>query len=272
VDINRRHCKILYAASRTKLNLFKKELMRNYTRRLVRRLPQPINTLLLRIYNRFAGYSHRKWATNVFGRENMTRRERLFLTVAAFVHTNRPVTGYYFEFGCNNANTMRLAYDTFHRLVDWDYVAFDSFEGLPEIQEIDRQQIWGKGLYAITEKKFTQICISHGIPRDKLITVPGFYEQSLNEQTRERLAGNRAAFIYVDCDLYHSTVPVLNFCKKFLQQGTVIAFDDWNCFLADPNKGERRAWTEFLEGNPELHFESFLETGMQKAFVCTKIA
>ena len=52
--------------------------------------------------------------------------------------------GYYFEFGCFEANTMRLAFDCFHHLFDWHYVAFDSFEGLPEIGEIDKQAIWEK--------------------------------------------------------------------------------------------------------------------------------
>jgi O-methyltransferase len=246
--------------------------MQDFARGVANTLPSPVKTLLLKPSNWLAGYQHRKWVREVFSRENMVRRERLFLTVAAFVHTNRPVEGYYFEFGCNDANTMRLAYDSFHRLVDWHYVGFDSFEGLPEIRGIDQQQISGKGRLAITEEKFTRICVSHGMPRDRLTTVKGGYDSSLNEATRAGLSGRGAAFIYVDCCLYHATAPVLRFCKSFLRPGPVIAFDDWNCFLADPTKGERRAWGEFLAGNSEFHFETFLETGMQKAFVCTKIA
>lgn len=246
--------------------------MKDSIRKLARNLPPWLKTPLVGVYNYFANYTYRKWVNNVFARENLARRERLFLAVAAFAHTNRPLNGYYFEFGCNQANTMRIAYDTFHHLVDWHYVGFDSFEGLPEIQEIDRQQIWGKGLYAITEEKFRNICIAHGMPANRLTTVKGFYDQSLNDAARARLTGRKAAFIYVDCDLYHSTIPVLAFCKEFLQPGTVIAFDDWNCFLADPEKGERRAWNEFVAANPQLHFERFLETGMQAAFVCTRVA
>ncbi len=62
---------------------------------------------------------------------------------------------------------------------------------------------------------------------------------------------------------------MLSFIRAFLQPGTVVVFDDWNCFLADPERGERRAWREFCEANPHLHFEPFLQTGMQKAFVFT---
>lgn len=233
------------------------------------RFPSPIKAALVAIYDWIRNYSYRRWVRGVFSRENMARRERLFLAVAAFIHTNRPLIGYYFEFGCNQANTMRAAWDTFHHLVDLHYVGFDSFAGLPKIEKIDEQEIWAEGRYAIAEDNFREICTSHGIPNNRLITIKGFYDASLNEKTQKSLSGKKAVFIYIDCDLYHSTIPALEFCKTFLQPGTVIAFDDWNCFLADPNKGERRAWREFCERNPDLHFESMFETGMQKAFIYT---
>ena len=80
--------------------------------------------------------------------------------------------------------------------------------------------------------------------------------------------GSKAAVIYVDCDLYKSTVPVLKFIVPFLQRGTIIVFDDWNCFYGDPELGERKAWSEFLSANPHLKFEEFIETNEAKAFIC----
>jgi hypothetical protein len=103
--------------------------------------------------------------------------------------------------------------------------------------------------------------------RARLTTVKGFYDQTLTGKLREQLGEKKAAVVYVDCDLYQSTVPVLEFVKDFLQRGTVIVFDDWNCFWADPEKGERRAWSEFCARYPELRFEEFVTTSMQKSFV-----
>lgn len=201
---------------------------------------------------------------NPFGRE---QRRTIFLEIARFQHINRPIEGYYFEFGCHQAHTMRMAWDCFRHLFDWTYVAFDSFEGLPEIEPIDRLPIWQKGKLATSEQTFRRLCLRHGVPDSRLITVKGFYDRSLTPSLKERLAPRKAAVIFVDCDLYASTVPVLAFAKDFLQPGTVIVFDDWNCFFADPDRGERRAWREFRAANPDLHFEDFLQTGMQKAFV-----
>lgn len=199
-----------------------------------------------------------------FGR---AERKRMLMSIARFAHINRPISGYYFEFGCHGANTMRLAWNCFHHLFDWSYVAFDSFQGLPSIGDIDRQEIWREGKLKTTEQDFTRICRGHGIPEDRLTTVPGYYDRSLTDEVKSRLAPGKAAVVYVDCDLYESTVPVLRFVAHFLQPGTVIVFDDWNCFLADPARGERRAFAEFRAANPSFRFEPFYATDMQQAFV-----
>jgi O-methyltransferase len=225
-----------------------------------------------RAFARISGpmFSERaRWIRYEYSRFAKERRREIFLDIAFFAHANRPIDGYYFEFGCFEANTMRMAFDCFHHLLDWHYVAFDSFEGLPQIGEIDKQVIWEKGKLKITEDDFISICRKHGIPSDRLTTVKGFFDASLTEELKQRLLPRKAVVIYIDCDLYLSTVPVLRFIEEFLQPGTVIVFDDWNCFLADPDRGERRAWREFLALSPGLHFEPFVSKGMQASFIFT---
>jgi hypothetical protein len=177
------------------------------------------------------------------------------------------VTGYYFEFGCHEGKTMRLAYKHFRHLFDFDYVAFDSFEGLPEIEKIDEQEIWKKGKLKTDEDKFRKIVRSSGMPDGKLTTVKGYYDKSLTVELQRKLLPKKAAVIYVDCDLYHSTVPVLEFCRVFFQRGTILVFDDWNCFHGDPNRGERRAFREFKHKYPQFIFEEFVSTNEAKSFV-----
>lgn len=211
---------------------------------------------------------HAKWVRETYVEFGREQRRQIFLSAARFLHINRPIEGYYFEFGCNEANTVRMAWDSFHYLFDFTYVGFDSFEGLPEITKIDEQDIWEKGKLAFAEESFINTCLSHGIPRDRLKTVRGFYDQSLTPELAQQLAPKKAAVIYIDCDLYTSTVSVLNWIPPFLQMGTILVFDDWNCFSADPERGERRAWREFLEANPSLRFEPFVTTAEGQAFIC----
>lgn len=208
-----------------------------------------------------------RWVRDEYTNFSSQERRSILMSIASFATINRPIEGYYFEFGCHSGNTMRMAYDCFSNLFDWHYVGFDSFEGLPEITEIDRQAIWQKGKLKTGETEFRQLCLRHGIPGNRLTTVKGFYDVSLNNDLKERLSAQKAAVIYIDCDLYASTVPVLRFARHFLQPGTVVVFDDWNCFCADPMRGERRAWAEFLYENPSLCFEPFVGTAMQMSFV-----
>lgn len=186
---------------------------------------------------RFKYYSYWKYGQKI--------RQDTFYACARFLNINRPIEGYYFEFGCNEANTFRMAYDTFHHLFDFKYYAFDSFEGLPEISEIDRCKIFYKGKLKQHIDLFKKILINHGIPSQKFEVVKGFYKDSLNERLVKSLSEKKVAVAYIDCDLYESTVNVLNLIKNFLQPGSLIVFDDWNCFLGSEEKGQRKAFGEF---------------------------
>lgn len=211
--------------------------------------------------------AHRAWVRDHYSPFGVAIREQVFLSIARFCHINRPISGYYFEFGSHSARTMKLCWKHTRHLFDWTYVAFDSFEGLPEIQDIDRQEIWAKGRLKTAEDEFVGAVTGAGMPRDRLITVKGFYDDSLTDELAARLAPRKAAAVYVDCDLYASTTPVLKFIKPFLQPGTIIVFDDWNCFIGDPEKGERLAWREFTEANPNLRFEPFVSNNEIHSFI-----
>jgi hypothetical protein len=137
------------------------------------------------------------------------------------------------------------------------------------MEAFDRSTIFVPGNLATSEEEFIRRVTSHGMPRGRLTTVRGFYEDSLTSDLFTHLATRKAAVVFVDCDLYKSTVPVLRFIVPFLQKGTVIVFDDWNCYFGDPVLGERRAWAEFTAAHPELRFEPFVATGEGQAFICT---
>tara|TARA_B100001939_G_scaffold276002_2_gene244160 strand:- start:30560 stop:31309 length:750 start_codon:yes stop_codon:yes gene_type:complete len=208
-----------------------------------------------------------RWIRRQYWQFGQDQRDFVFMSIARFLHINRPIPGYYFEFGCNEANTMRKAWNHFRYLFDFQYVGFDSFQGLPAISEIDEQPIWEEGKLAFAEKEFIRRVVRNGMPADKLQTVSGFYDQSLTEPAKQRLLPTKAAVIYIDCDLYVSTVPVLSWIVDFLQIGTVIVFDDWYCFHGDPERGEQRAWNEFLLANPDLRFVEFVRTNEAASFI-----
>jgi O-methyltransferase len=152
-------------------------------------------------------------------------------------------------------------------LYDRSYVGFDSFEGLPPMRPDDQMPTWKPGGLATSEQEFRRRVLGHGVPPDRLRTIKGWFDDSLTPELARELLPARAAVLYVDCDLYASTVPVLQFARSFLQRGTVLLFDDWFCFHGDPNRGQRRAFREFRQRHSDIQFEEFLQTSEVKAFV-----
>ncbi len=203
-----------------------------------------------------------------YDKKRLSNHKEIFLSISRFGHINRPFEGYYFEFGCHGGNTIKLAWQNFRFIFDLDYVCFDSFEGLPEISKIDRQKIWQKGKLRTTLDEFFHILKKIGLPLNKVKIIKGFYKESLNKQLQEDLLPKKAAVIYVDCDLYESTKDVLKFCVPFFREGTILIFDDWNCFNGSPEKGEKKAFGEFLAAHESLKFEDFISTNEQKGFIC----
>lgn len=248
----------------------------SWPQKIFRAMPESVRQPLIPIVMRIREFldpqmrGYRKWMREEYSALGNEERDYIFRSIARFCHINRPISGYYFEFGCHSGRTMKLAWKHSRYLFDWTYVGFDSFEGLPEIGEIDRQEIWEEGKLATGECEFVDMVLAEGMPKDRLKTVRGYYDQSLTQDLQEAFLPTKAAVVYVDCDLYESTVPVLKFTVPFLQKGTVIVFDDWNCFCADPERGERRAWREFLAAFPDLKFEEFVQTAEGRAFVCVK--
>jgi O-methyltransferase len=246
--------------------------MKSLLRAVYKSLPESVQKPLIPLGTAFlhaTDKDHRqrqRWYDRYYGPSNIFWREQLFISLARFMNVNRPYSGYYMEFGCHSGMTMKLAWKHFRWLTDLDYIAFDSFEGLPEIADVDRMAIWERGRLKTEEQDFVDIVTGAGMPANRLRTVKGFYDKSLTPVLAASLQPKKAAVVYVDCDLYESAVPVLKFCRDFLQPGTLVVFDDWNCFYGDPERGERRAFREFCEANPTLRFSEVMSTPEAKVF------
>lgn len=163
------------------------------------------------------------------------------------------VDGDYLEFGVYEGRTLAFAYHLAKRykVETMSFYAFDSFAGLPEITGKDADGFcpYKKDFYKCDLETFKKIIANKGVDIDKVNMVPGWFNQTLNKETRLKLPIKKAAVVYIDCDLYESTIPVLNFIKDYLQNGTVLVFDDWYDFRGDPTRGERAAFKKWMTEN-----------------------
>lgn len=183
---------------------------------------------------------------------------------------NSYVKGDYLEFGVYIGKTFVPAYYLAqkHLHKNMKFYAFDSFEGFPCVEE--NEYDWKEGDYSCSVSNFKKILINNKVNLKKVHIITGWFNKVLNNKTKEKIPLKKASVIYIDCDLYKSTVPVLNFITDYLQNGTILIFDDWFCFKGNPNKGEQKAFREWLKKNPKIEATEYYKFGWHgNSFIIT---
>lgn len=211
----------------------------------------------------------------IVGSFTYNRFEEIFKKVMHFVWSNR-VQGDYLEFGVYEGDSFTAAF-RFAQLFGLDYMnfyAFDSFQGLPEISGVDAAGFkhYRESEFSCSLPEFKKNICRQGVDPERVKVVPGWYDKVLNDETKRKLQIKKAAVVMVDCDLYESTVPVLDFVTDYLQRGTILVFDDWLSYRADPDRGEQRAFREWLDKNPSIKVTSYSRFGTEgNSFIVTHV-
>lgn len=190
------------------------------------------------------------------------------------------LAGSYFEFGVHRARTftMAMSLDVFYATNKGptggaltprpgggyftEYVAFDSFEEFPEGTQVSEHPIYTAGHVKTGEDEFVSLLRGYGQSTERVRLIPGFYSDSLTPALAQefRTRNSKASLVCIDCNLYESYRDVLAWCDEFLQAGTIVYLDDFNTFRAQPDRGPRRAWNEYLE-QTRWNFDLFLNVG-----------
>ncbi len=182
--------------------------------------------------------------------------ELIFKYAFEFIN-HHGIEGDYLEFGVWKGRSFARAYNIWKylfqakgRLSEMRFFAFDSFQGLPETSESSE---FKRGQYFSTEKSFKKNIAAQDVDLLKVVTAPGWFEDTLNQETKNHFNLKKAAVIFVDCDLYESAKAVLDFLTDIIQDGAILIFDDWFVFKGHSDKGEQRAVKEWLKNNPQIH-------------------
>ena len=193
-----------------------------------------------------------QWAVELIERER-------FLNHAFRALAFNGISGDYVEFGCSGGHTFGFAYNQAkfngHGAHFW---AFDSFAGLPEGEsKKDDHPVWQKGALNTGIDEFHDICRGNGVPREAYTTVPGFYRETL-DNAQEADQPRDIGLAYIDCDMYSSTISVLNYLLPRLKHGMILAFDDYFCWSPTQVSGERLAAKEVFEGHETWNLLPYL--------------
>ncbi len=176
------------------------------------------------------------------------------------------IAGDYLEFGVYLGTLFTYAYHSMARLFpQMRFVALDSFQGLPQPTGVDAKQGYTSGFYrgqfACDVTQFAANLTRAGVALDRVIIVDGWFDDTLRRGSSTTAPLGKVAAAWIDCDLYESTVPVLDFLTDRLSVGSVLLFDDWRCFRNLADFGEQRACREWLSRNPQIVLNDFIDFG-----------
>jgi O-methyltransferase len=184
------------------------------------------------------------------------------------------ITGDILEFGTYRGYSARLIAGLMKKF-NWQgkLYLFDSFEGFPEFStpiesesyEVAVTKSWypGQAKPEAEVDMAIRLVLEQIIPTESLELVKGFYSDTLPTWRDD----SSAALVNIDCDLYESTLLVLNHLieKEIFQDGTVLLFDDFNSNRANPKLGERRALAESFDSQDRYSYSPFFTYGWHGA-------
>ena len=162
-----------------------------------------------------------------------------------FVVDQASLPGLYLEFGVGRGKSIRWIGARADRTV----YGFDSFEGIPEYWN-------GNPVGAFAQKKLPKVPDNVQFEIGLFDqTLPGFLEQHADP----------VSLLHVDCDLYSSTVTILDALGSRLQPGAVILFDEYYNFPRW-QQHEYKAFQEFVEASGMTYqYIGYSVTGQQVA-------
>ena len=172
--------------------------------------------------------------------------------LSQLIEKNQSENGINLEFGVfYGATIVKFAEKAKNR-----FYGFDSFEGLPE----DWVPESSKGTFKI--KTLLEM-------PDHVELVKGYYDTTLPIfMQRTDVYGRKADFVHIDCDLYSSTRTVFEHIAPLIQEGTLIAFDEYFNYPGW-QLDEYKAFQEYVREN-HIKYE-YLAYNDRSSQVCVRI-
>lgn len=203
-------------------------------------------------------YARAQEKTQMIASDHLLRRQRQY-TLCNLLQNIDINEGDVCELGCwRGLSTYQLASHLASKNFQNDFCLFDSFEGLSEVNEIDKR----KDLNIDYDKKRRSFECSEEIVKENLKEF-GFikYYKGWVPDRFEEVKDKRFSFVHIDLDLYQPIRDSIQFFYPRLNAGGVMVFDDYGCTTFP---GAKAAVDEALK---ELDSPFFLSLPSGQAFI-----
>ena len=159
--------------------------------------------------------------------------------------------GDYLEFGVSRGTSMSVVFHVLKQLKlnNVRLIGFDSFEGMPQHSE---KEGWAPGSYHSTLGATKKYLERRNVDMTRVHLTKGWFEDTLNQKTKEDLNIKKASIIMIDCDIYSASKTALNFSIPCIEGNAILIFDDWGWTADSGIIGQKEAFEEIMEQHPDL--------------------
>jgi O-methyltransferase len=159
------------------------------------------------------------------------------------------------EFGVCFGSSMACMHDALRRTNDSivRQFGFDSFQGLPPEADYQDEGLWSSGQLSSSIEFATKLLTQRGVDWQRTYLVRGWFRQTLTKDLIHSYRIGKVGIVMIDCDIYSSAREALTFVAPLINRHAIVLFDDWNVGkLAEKSLGEKKAFSEFLQENPDI--------------------
>ena len=195
---------------------------------------------------------------------------------------NNNLHGFYIEFGVYKGNSAIKSLENFNQLKTWsnqqkvstevwrrdialssplnqeiNFHFLDTFDGMPINKE--KNKTFAEGTFKSDFEEVKKEIKKYSLSDSKCYFYKGLFIDS-RENLAINIGSDKVAIVNFDCDLESSTADALKIMNIYFQIGSVILFDDYNCFNANNKLGQRKAFRDYLAKTGFI-FEKFFNYG-----------
>ncbi len=190
---------------------------------------------------------------------------------AIFLCEVEKIEGSYFEFGIYEGSSMLAAIKAHRKIksnIQRNFYGFDSFDsGFKYFDDRDKHPFFKEGDFISSYDRIKKRLSKYG----EVILIKGYFEETIADKDPKEICRNdKAAIVFIDCDLMGPALIALSFVCPILQKGSIIIVDDYFAYKGDENLGTCGAMNQFLKENKFISIRELCSYGYGgKSFIVT---
>ena len=138
----------------------------------------------------------------------------------------------------------------FKKSPDIKFYGLDSFSGFP----VENHDFYNSSNFSVSSEKVIKSFKKY----EEIEVIDGYFDEILNSE--ETLLNNEFSFVFIDCDIYESSLDIFQYIKGKVANGGFIMIDDFTSVDKNGNSIQK-AFAQYFTINKDVILFDFYSNG-----------